>query len=124
MRSAGLFDAGGATVENVGVDLRGADVTVSQELLDGADIVACLEQVRREGVAKGVRACALGDPGEPHGIPDRTLQDRLVEMVAAVLPGTLVDADPSRREHPLPGHSRPAFGYLRARAHGSSTQPA
>ena len=62
------FDAGGATVENVGVDLRGADVTVSQELLDGADIVARLEQVRREGVAKGVRACALGDPGEPHGI--------------------------------------------------------
>ena len=46
---------------------------------------------------------ALGDPGEPHGIPERTLQDRLVEMVAAVLPGTLVDLDPSRREDPLPG---------------------
>lgn len=34
------FDAGWAAVENVGVDLRGADVTVSQELLDGANIVA------------------------------------------------------------------------------------
>ena len=62
MRSAGLFDAGGATVENVGVDLRGADVTVSQELLDGADIVACLEQVRREGVAKGVQLARLVIP--------------------------------------------------------------
>jgi hypothetical protein len=34
------LDAGRAAVENVGVDLSRADVTVSQKLLDGPDVVA------------------------------------------------------------------------------------
>src|SRR5208283_3703362 len=34
------------------VDLRGADVGVSQELLDAAQVAAGFEQVRRKGVAK------------------------------------------------------------------------
>ena len=81
------LDAGRAAIESVGVDLRRADVTVSQKLLDGPDVVPRLEQVRREGVPKGVRS----------------LENRFVQMVATVLPRTLVDADPRRREDPLPG---------------------
>jgi hypothetical protein len=59
----GALDAGQAGVENVRVDLRRADVTVSQKLLDGPDVMPRLEQVGRERVAKGVRAGALGDRG-------------------------------------------------------------
>lgn len=46
------LDARRAAIENVGVDLRRADVTVSQKLLDGPDVVPRLEQVRREGVPR------------------------------------------------------------------------
>ena len=72
------LDTGRAAVENVSVDLRGADVTVSQELLDGADIVARLEQVRRERVAKGVAGDVLGDADGGHGAPDRILNNGFV----------------------------------------------
>jgi hypothetical protein len=44
-------------------ELLDPDVTVSQKLLDGPDVVPRLEQVGRERVAKGVRAGALGDRG-------------------------------------------------------------
>jgi len=45
--------AEGATVEDVGVDHGGGDVAVAEELLDGANVVAGLKQVGREGVPQG-----------------------------------------------------------------------
>ena len=56
------MDAEGAAVEDVGVDHGGGDVAVAEELLDGADVVAGLEQVGGEGVAQGVAADSLGEP--------------------------------------------------------------
>jgi hypothetical protein len=50
----GAEDAGGAAVEDVGVDHGGGDVAVAEELLDGADVGAVLQQVGGEGVAEGV----------------------------------------------------------------------
>ena len=38
----GAEDAGGATVEDVGVDHGGGDVAVAEELLDGSDVGAVL----------------------------------------------------------------------------------
>ncbi len=38
-------------VQDVGVHHRSADVTVAEELLDGPDVVAILEQVRGERVS-------------------------------------------------------------------------
>ena len=46
-------DAETGFVEDVGVDHRGRDVLVPEQFLDGANIVAGLEQVRREAVAEG-----------------------------------------------------------------------
>jgi hypothetical protein len=54
-------DAATAAVEDVGVDHRGRDVAVVQELLDGANVVAVLEEVRNEAVAQRVARGALGD---------------------------------------------------------------
>ncbi len=48
-----------AAVEDVGVDHRGADVFVTQEFLDGADIVAILQKVSGKGVAEGMAGDAL-----------------------------------------------------------------
>jgi hypothetical protein len=38
----GAEDAGGASVEDMGVDHGGGDVAVAEEFLDGADVVAVL----------------------------------------------------------------------------------
>ena len=54
---------------------------VAEQLLDGADVAAVLEQMRGEGVAEGVAGRALRDAqGEDcpaHGL----LEDGLVQMV-------------------------------------------
>jgi hypothetical protein len=47
-------------VQDVGVDLGGADAAVAQQFLDRADVVARLQQVGREGMAKGVARGPLG----------------------------------------------------------------
>ena len=52
----GTLDAEGAAVEDVGVDLGGADVGMAEQLLDGADVVAALEEVGGEAVAEAVAA--------------------------------------------------------------------
>src|SRR5262249_51870552 len=80
-------DGSGAAVEDVGVDHGRAHVLVTQELLDGPDIVAFLQQMRCEGVPEGVAACGLGDGGCQDCASDGALEDRLVEVVSSELSG-------------------------------------
>ena len=53
-----------------------ANITVTKKLLDGADVAAVLEQVRREGVTERVAARAPGDPGGLDGPGKRVRQPR------------------------------------------------
>src|SRR5687768_8920028 len=46
--------APGTAIEDVRVEHRRAHVSVSEELLHGADVVAVLEEVGRKGVTEGV----------------------------------------------------------------------
>src|SRR5262245_29455899 len=64
------LDAARPPVEDVGVDHGRAHVPVPQELLDGADILAVLEQVGGEGVAQGVTGGGLGDARTADGVLD------------------------------------------------------
>ena len=48
----------------VGIDLGGGDRLVAQHHLDTAQVGAALEQVCREGMAKGVGADGLRDTGQ------------------------------------------------------------
>ena len=45
----------------MGINHGGFDVFVAEEFLDGADVVAALEEVGGEGVAEGVGRNALVD---------------------------------------------------------------
>lgn len=65
----GAADAGVAAVEDVRVDHRGADVGVAQELLNGADVGAVLEEVRGEGMPEGVTGGVLGKARLADGQP-------------------------------------------------------
>jgi len=58
----GALDPGRAPVEDVGIDHRGADVLVAEQLLDGADVVALLQQVGGEGVPQPVRILLMNPP--------------------------------------------------------------
>ena len=54
----------------MGVDHGGFDVFVTEEFLDGADIVAALEEVGSEGVAEGVASDSFLDMGCSNGLFD------------------------------------------------------
>src|SRR5215510_8264146 len=75
-------DTGRALVQDVRVDLGRADVTVSEQLLDGADVPAGLQEVGGERMPESVARGALRGPGAAHGLLDGTLQYGLVKMMA------------------------------------------
>ena len=68
----------GPTVQHVRVDLGGGHVSVPEQLLDGSDVAAILEQVRCERVTQRVRRRPLGDSRSAHCILDDTLEHGLV----------------------------------------------
>src|SRR5450759_765622 len=53
-----------ALLEHMRVDHRGGDIGMAQEFLDGSDVCAPLQEVRRKTVPEGVRADDLGQ-GRP-----------------------------------------------------------
>src|SRR4051794_12315632 len=61
----------------VGVDLGRGDVGVAEHLLEGTEVAAAGQQVRREGVTQRVRAHAVGEPRAA-----RVALDDLVEALA------------------------------------------
>jgi hypothetical protein len=98
----GAADAAGAGVLNVGVDQGGAYGTVPQKLLDGADVVAILQEVGGERTSQGMRGHELRDSGGGRGRADGVLDDGLVQVAAADLPVGRNGVGPGRGESPLP----------------------
>ena len=66
-----VVDFAEAAAGDVGVDLGGGEAGVAEELLDGAEVGAVLQQVGGEGVAEGVGAdVVLGAGGEDVAVDD------------------------------------------------------
>ncbi len=100
-RVGGAQDATAAAVEDVGVDHGCLDVRMAEELLDGADVVAALEQVGREGMAERVGRRGLGEAGQAHGDGEAPLHDRLVEVMPMADAGRAVGVMGRRGEDVL-----------------------
>jgi hypothetical protein len=109
---AGALDGGWTAVEKMGVEHRGCDVLVAQELLDGADVVAVLKEMGRERVAERMAGDALGDASRAGGAGNGGLKDSLVEVVTAKLMGERVPVAPGGGEHPLPEPVAAGVGKL------------
>jgi hypothetical protein len=62
LTETGFRDGFLAAVENMVVDHGGIDIFVSQEILDGANIIARFEKMGGEAVAEGVRANRFDTP--------------------------------------------------------------
>ena len=95
-------DAAWNRSQDVSVDHRRAHIAVPKKLLDGADVVAILQQVCRKRVSQRVGTAALSDARLADGVLDGALQDRFVQVVATALARQPVAVDARRREHPLP----------------------
>src|SRR6185295_4870239 len=81
-------------------------------LLDGANVVAVLQQVGGEGVPEGVGAGHLGDAGGAAGGADGALDGRLVEVVPADLAGGRIGVVAGGGEDPLPDPLAAGGGVL------------
>jgi hypothetical protein len=91
-----------ASVQHVGVDHRGAHVFVTQEFLDGANVVARLEEVSREGVPECMTADVLRDTRSAHPFLHGALHEAFVNMMTPLLPRLGVLPTVHLREYPLP----------------------
>src|SRR5215510_15774398 len=68
--------------------------------------------MRGKRMAKGMWRGALAQLRLANRLENRSLQDRLVQMMAAPLPGGPVEVQPGGREHPLPRPLPSAVGIL------------
>ena len=97
-------------------------VSVPQEFLDGADIVAAFEQLRCAGMSERVACRVFWNPGLSgrlfHG-----LLDGFVEMMPTFNIGVIEVRLDTGKTHCQP-HSRDAWGYFRSSASGNQTRPA
>jgi hypothetical protein len=89
-------------VQNMGVDHRRTHVFVAQELLDGADVIARFQQMRGERMAERVANRVLDDAGFANGPSNGALHQRLVDVVAAILPRSAILPATLLGKGPLP----------------------
>jgi hypothetical protein len=80
----GATDRRRAAVQDVRVDHGGAQVTVSEQFLDRANVVTVLEEMRREGVPEGVTRGSLGQARLEDGFLDRPLEHGFMEVMTAL----------------------------------------
>lgn len=66
----------------MGVDHGGFDALVAQQFLNGAEVVAVLQEVGGKGVAERVAANNLVDASSANGCFDRFLEAAFTDMVA------------------------------------------
>ena len=79
----GRADCQAAALQNMGVDHGGFNILMTEQFLDSADIVAVLEQMGSEGVAKGVRGDGFVNFYELSGLANCLLQNCLIQMMTA-----------------------------------------
>ncbi len=90
----------------MGVDHRRRDVVVPEQLLNGPNIGAPLQEPCGETVAEGVAGHLLGDPAADGGELDRFLDGGLVQVVAPNQAGARILREVPGGEYILPDRLR------------------
>src|SRR5271155_4695484 len=86
----GTLDPHRPLPQHMGVNHGGPHIRMSQQFLDRADVLSCLEQVRCKAMPKGMTARRLQDPRLMSGGADGTLQNSLMLVMAHQLAGIRV----------------------------------
>jgi len=75
----------------VGVNHGRGEVLVPEELLDAADIISVLQQMRSKTVPESMAARGFGYGGRADGVFDGILQVPFREMMATLLAAARID---------------------------------
>jgi hypothetical protein len=67
----------------MGVNHRGRDIGMSQQLLHGANVATVFQQVRREAMSQRVATGGLGNLCATHGVLDFALHGAFVDVMPA-----------------------------------------
>jgi hypothetical protein len=92
----------GAAVEPMGVDHRGPHILVAQQLLDGVDVLAPLQQMGGKGMAEGMAAGGLGDPCSCHSLLHGPLHQGGIDGMAPLKATAGIPPAILLGEHPRP----------------------
>jgi hypothetical protein len=108
------------SVEHVGANHRRRNVFVTEELLNGPDVVVGLKEMGGKSVPKAMDTDGFAYVREAYGGVDRCLEVALVDMVASYLAGAGVFRQDLCKEDILPPEfdTTLAFGYFFSRAKG------
>jgi hypothetical protein len=98
----GTSDAQGSSVHHVQINHRCRYVGMTEQFLHRPDVVAVLEQMRREAVTKRVATRVLRETSTPNGFGHRFLDDRFVRVKPRGWTPFRIPTDPRRRKHELP----------------------
>jgi hypothetical protein len=90
-------------IENMGIDHRRSDTPMSEQLLNGSDVIAVFKQVRRERMAERMVRGSLRKLGGLHRSAYGSLHRGRVNVVAPLDPGISLPIAAVRGENPLPG---------------------
>lgn len=91
-----------APIQDMGVDLGRRNIFVTQQLLDGADVIPTFQEVGRKRVAKRVRTDWLVDSRQSCATLQRAGEDRIVNVVPPLRIISRVYAASERWEYKLP----------------------
>jgi hypothetical protein len=108
----GLLASAGTTLQEVRISHGRRNVPVTQKLLDGAEVVAVLQEVRREAVAQSVATGGRREARAADGASDHLLKAGLGEVMAADEAATRVRRPPGGREQPVPAQLAVSVGVL------------
>jgi hypothetical protein len=100
------------------VNLRGSNIGVAEQLLNGTDVVAALEQVGRKAVAQAVTGGALGESCLTRGMNDGALYRAFMEVMAAAFSGGKMHICARGGEEPLPEPVALRVGILASKGIG------
>jgi hypothetical protein len=112
-----------AAVEHMGIDHGRADITMTEQLLDGPNVGALFQQLGSERMTESMAAGRLADPAPAHGVGHGALHRGFVERVAVPqTPGRIPVIRP-RGKDPLRGPTPLSGRIFLASASGGITRP-
>jgi hypothetical protein len=112
-----------AAVEHVGVDHRGFDIAMAEKLLDGADVVAILQQMGGEAVAESVTGDAFGEGGQVRGLVDGALEPGGTKVVTADVTRARIGRQARGGESELPDPIAAGRGEFAVEGVGEEDKP-
>lgn len=95
-------DTAGVAIEDVSIDLGRGDIPVSEQLLDGANVIAHLEQVSCERTPQRVGTQWLDDARTNTRCLESTRQNGVVKVMATLDAIVGIDRQLYLRKHVLP----------------------